>query len=776
MLRIIFLFLVGTLALSNFQAKSQQIYFPHQASNAVVSELPKEIKQLAQHTKEIYQTPEQQKRASNYHHNLAMLHMANLAHINAKQALQLAQANHRGNNPYFAALAWMPHMLYTQVQIKITSKPQSFAKTFKPIFEQAYKQLDTQTIPWVQAYLTKDVSMLRKNLDRLLKQHEKQDSIRLRDALQLCRAYVDYQVYKTISPIIEPILQTKEAQQLIFQDSVRIKTPEGHYISAVIARPRKAQSPLPTIFYFNIYAEGKIDRWNFRVAKEAAMRGYVGVVAFPRGKRYSSGQTIPYEYDHQDTYAVIDWISKQTWSNGKVGMYGGSYCGFTQWAATKKLHPALKTIVPAAAVAPGIDVPMENNVFMNFVYSWIPYVTNKQYLDYDAYRDRRRWNNLLQTWYTKGQAYQNLDKIDGVPNPTFQRWVKHPSYDAYWQAMIPYQQEFAKIDIPVLNISGYYDGGQISALYYLKEHYKYRKDAEHYFLIGPWGHFGCQGFPTTTIGGYTIDPVANLNIHQIIYQWFEYTLRGGAKPEILKNKVNYQVMGANEWKHATSLEKVGSQSLKFYLSNQPSGITFSSMYGGKQPFYTLASKSPQQAGYLEQTVDFAQRAPNQQHNYFTSQVVNPKLTLGNGLAFATSPFPKDVTIAGTYSAALQVTINKKDLDCSMVLYEQTPDGKFFKLTNRYLGRASYAQSNCKRALLTPGQKHLIPVTNTRMTARKIRKGSRLVVVLNANKHPYDQINYGTGKEVSSESIKDAKTPLRVKWHNDGYIQIPIVKD
>ena len=776
MLRVIFLFLIGILTLSNFQARGQQIYFPHQASNAEASQLPNKIKQLAQHAKDIYQTPERQKNAPNYHHNLAMLYMASLEHISAKQTLQSAQANYQGNNPYFATLAWMPHRLYTQTQIKATFSSQSFAKTFQPIFEQAYEQLDDKTTPWVQSYLTKDVSMLRKNLDRLLKQHKKKDSIGLREALRLCRAYTDYQVYKTITPIIEPILQAKEAKHLIFQDSVRIKTPEGHYISAIIARPRKAQSPLPTIFYFNIYAEGKIDRWNFRVAKEAAMRGYVGVVAFPRGKRYSSGQTVPYEHDHQDTYAVINWISKQTWSNGKVGMYGGSYCGFTQWAATKKLHPALKTIVPAAAVAPGIDVPMENNVFMNFVYSWIPYVTNKQYLDYDAYQDRKRWNNLLQTWYKEGQAYQNLDKIDKTPNPTFQRWIKHPSYDAYWQTMIPYQQEFAKIDIPVLNISGYYDGGQISALYYLKEHYKYRKNAEHYFLIGPWGHFGCQSFPDTKIGGYTIDPVANLNIHQVIYEWFEYTLRGGDKPKILKNKINYQVMGTNEWKHATSLEKVGNQSLKLYLSKQQSGITYHSMYGGKQQFYTLTSKPPQQVGHLAQKVNFAQRDPSQQHNYFTSQVVNPKLTLGNGLAFATLPFTKDLIIAGTYSAALQVTINKKDLDCSIVLYEQTPDGKFFKLTNRYLGRASYAKNNCKRVLLTPGQKHRIPVTNTRMTARKISKGSRLVVVLNVNKHPYDQINYGTGKEVSSESIKDAKTPLQVKWHNDSYIQISIVKD
>ena len=60
-----------------------------------------------------------------------------------------------------------------------------------------------------------------------------------------------------------------------------------------------------------------------------------------------------------------------------------------------------------------------------------------------------------------------------------------------------------------------------------------------------------------------------------------------------------------------------------------------------------------------------------------------------------------------------------------------------------------------------------------MTSKKIKKGSRLIVVLNINKHPFEQLNYGTGKDVSNETIKDAKIPLKVKWYNNSYIKIPI---
>jgi predicted acyl esterase len=123
--------------------------------------------------------------------------------------------------------------------------------------------------------------------------------------------------------------------------------------------------------------------------KEAADRGYVGVMAYTRGKRFSKSEIYPYETDGKDAYDVIDWISKQPWCNGKIGMYGGSYNGFTQWAAAKNLHPALKTIVPYVANRPGMGLPMENNIFINPNYEWSFYVGNNKYLDNKTGDDRR---------------------------------------------------------------------------------------------------------------------------------------------------------------------------------------------------------------------------------------------------------------------------------------------------------------------------------------------------------------------------------------------------
>jgi putative CocE/NonD family hydrolase len=723
--------------------------------------LYQEIKSLAERGLAIYT-----KRKKPKLYTLGLLYRGAANHSKALATLLKNQDEEVQGNPYTGKLSLLAQILYAKTKAKQANSQQSFASLFSPVFQETYNKLSDKAKPWAPSYLAQDPTAFKNQYFSIYKQFEGKDSVGLLDAVYLCRSYANYQMYKAITPLVKPLLKAEDNKRYILSDSVMIKMPDGEYISAIVVRKKGVTTPLPTIFYYNIYAQGKIDNGNTRIAKEAALHGYVGVVAFPRGKRYSTGKIRPYETESRDAYHIIDWISKQKWNNGKVGMYGGSYCGFTQWAATKRLHPALKTIVPSAAVAPGLDVPMENNVFFNFTYNWVAYTTNNAYLDRDTYYDNNRWKKLFDEWYKKGTPHKDLDKIDGQPNEVYRRWLQHPSYDAYWQAMIPYQKEFAKINIPILSTTGYFDGGQISTLYYVKQHYKYRPNAEHYLLIGPWGHFGCQGFPSASFGGYQTDKAAQISIHQVIYQWFDYVLKGGKKPAILKDKINYQVMGANNWGHAASLDRMYERKVRFYLNP-----TLDAQSKHKNKFYQLVRQRPNTPKHIGQKVDFAQR--DQQNSVGSWRVIQQKINTGNGLVFATPTFDKPMIISGAYTGKLVATINKKDMDCAIVLYEQTAEGDFFKLTQRYIGRASYAHNKSKRQLLTPGKKETIPFNNTRITARKLGKGSRLVMVLNVNKNRDLQINYGTGKEVSSESMKDAKTPLKVKWHNESYIDIPL---
>ena len=546
---------------------------------------------------------------------------------------------------------------------------------------------------------------------------------------------------------------------LYIRDSVLIKAKDGALISAIIARKKGVTGPQPCILHFTIYARlSDMDRR----CKDAAEHGYVGIVAYTRGKRESPNDPVPYEFDGNDVNDVIEWISKQPWCNGKVGMYGGSYTGFTQWAATKHLHPALKTIVPSASVAPGLDVPMTNNIVMSFTFPWTYYVTNNKFLDEKDYRDTI-WGSTYFKWYAAGTAYPTLDSIAGrAPNKIFRTWLKHPYYDAYWQKMIPYKKEFSKINIPVLTTTGYFDDGQIGATYYLREHYKYNPKAEHYMLIGPYGHFGSQGFPDSVYSGYTLDHVANISIHDIIFQWFDYVLKGKPKPAMLKDKVNFEVMGANEWKHVHSLKQMANDTLKFYLSDVASDT-----------IYSLKKIPPAKKGFVLQTVDFNGRNSINQ-NYWRGFIIWDSIAGDNGVMYITDPLENDITISGSFLGQMKTSINKKDLDFSINLFEQMPDGRFFYLSC-FMGRASYAKDILKRQLLTPGKIETIPFTNSYISVKKLSKGSRVIALVNVNKSPFEQINYGTGKDVNEETIKDAKEPLKVKWYNDSFIKIPVMR-
>ena len=123
---------------------------------------------------------------------------------------------------------------------------------------------------------------------------------------------------------------------------------------------------------------------------------------------------------------------------------------------------------------------------------------------------------------------------------------------------------------------------------------------------------------------------------------------------------------------------------------------------------------------------------------------------------------------------LDFVVNKRDMDLNIVLYELMPSGEYFQLSH-YLGRASYVRDRSRRHLLVPGKRTRLDISSGRMTSRKLGAGSRLVVVLRIYKQPDAQLNYGTGRDVSDESIADAREPLAIRWYATSYVDVPVRK-
>jgi uncharacterized protein len=144
----------------------------------------------------------------------------------------------------------------------------------------------------------------------------------------------------------------------------------------------------------------------------------------------------------------------------------------------------------------------------------------------------------------------------------------------------------------------------------------------------------------------------------------------------------------------------------------------------------------------------------------------------NALVFATAPLTRPTEVDGLFHGRFMVTVNKRDFDLAVDFYEQRADGRYLSLAS-YLGRASYMADRGRRRLLTPERPTNLAFDSQTLTARLLSRGSRIVAIVGAPKRPDVQINYGTGKDVSDESIADAGTPLKVRWLRGSYLELGV---
>ena len=506
-------------------------------------------------------------------------------------------------------------------------------------------------------------------------------------------------------------------------------------LCGLVVRPKNAAAKLPALLELTIYAD-----WTSLMsfsARMAASHGYAAVIALVRGKGCSEGRPVPYVTNADDAVAAIDWIAGQPWSDGRVGMFGGSYSGGSAWAAAKRMPKALKAIAVGAPVGPGIDVPMENGIFWNFVYPWPFFTTDDKWLDNDVYNDRERWQRLDRNYYLSGRPYRELPLIDGKPNPVFESWISHPEYDAFWQAMSPFGEEFARIDIPVLQTAGYYSGGPGAATYYFEQHYRYRPDAQHYLVLGPWNHGEAQhgtlrlnGTHEAEIDGYPLDEAAKIDLEDLRYRWFDHVLRGEPRPALLADRVNYEVTGANLWKHAPSLAAMASSTLRLTLASDQ---TVTVDYSDRKD---VDRKVPG-GNYLDKAIDEA-----------------------HGVVFESAPVTAPTEISGLLKGHLDFTTNKQSVDCEVDVYALGKSGEYFALAPWW--------SRVRRAP--------VDFEGMRVMSHLLQPGDRVVAVLRVLKEQGREINYGSAREVSRQSLaRDAGKPMRVTWLATSHVDLPVAR-
>jgi len=547
-----------------------------------------------------------------------------------------------------------------------------------------------------------------------------------------------------------------------FQWSVMVPMRDGVRLHASLYSPRAtdAPAPAPCVFTLTPYTTQTYhDRGVYY-----ASHGFPFLVVDSRGRGDSEGQFRPFIQEAQDGYDVVEWLARQPYCNGKVAMSGGSYTGYDQWATAKEFPPHLATIVPTAAPYAGVDFPMRGGNFYPYLVQWLT-LTGGHTLQGNVAGDGPFWNSRFREWFESGRPFAEIDKQTGSVWPAFQEWITHPDVDAYWDQYNPSPDQYARLSIPVLTITGSYDDDQPGAIAHYRQFMKYAsKEARgrHFLIIGPWDHAGTHA-AAAQVGGLSFGPASLLNIAQLHVDWYAWTMSGGPKPDFLKQPVAYYVAGAGAevWRYADTLDAVTREQRVLYLSSNGdandvfhSGSLRDSLVPGGRPDSYIYDPRDTGSAALEEKSDPA-------------SLTDQTLLLANHgklLVYHSEPFAQDTEVSGFFSFSTWIAIDQPDTDFSVAIHEIRADGTSVLLT-RDIQRARYRESQRHPQLITTREPLNYQFSGFTFVARRLARGSRLRLVIAPVNSIFAQKNHNSGGDVSRESVEDSHV-VTVKLYHD----------
>ena len=532
----------------------------------------------------------------------------------------------------------------------------------------------------------------------------------------------------------------------------------------------------PTIFTLTPYVADTLHER----AVYFAGQGYVYVAVDCRGRGNSGGRFEANINEDLDGHDIVQWLSHQAWCDGSVTMWGGSYAGFNQWMTLKEFPQALKTIVPAAATKPGIDFPVEGNVFHCEALQWESLVRGKTPNNF-IYDDISFWKNKYFELYKNHLPFCQLDSVAGLPSASFQKALSHYKLDAFHDAMDLTPEQYRRIDIPILSITGYYDDDQLGAMHFYQKHMRYGSQSgreQHYLLIGPWDHSGTRT-PKSNVGGVEMGEACLLDMNKLHTQWYDWVLRNGPRPGLFKKRICYFLTAANEWKYADSLDTISNETRCLYLN---------SFHG--QANDVMRSGSLDESGVLQSVPDTytynpLDTRPGELEMNSESFVNYEGWVTEQGIAYCCSntaliyhsaAFSKNTEITGHVKLVAWIEMNVPDTDFLITLSEILETGESIRLSQSTL-RARYRESLREEILIEPGVVNKFEFGGFPFFSRLLAKGSRLRLIIRAPNSIYLEKNYNSGGLVSAESAKDAKTATIKLYHDSKYqsqLQLPIV--
>jgi len=546
-------------------------------------------------------------------------------------------------------------------------------------------------------------------------------------------------------------LLSKAEHEVVVEANVGVPMRDSVELATAIYRP-DGEGPFPTILVRTPYKKELVDLQ----ARFYARRGYVFAVQDVRGRFGSPGEWVPFVHEADDGFDTIEWLAEQPWSNGKVGMIGGSYLGWVQWWAASRHPPHLVTMIPnVSPPAPYFNFPCEQGaLFLATALWWASVVEKEMTADLTGLSLRESFE-LMDRGKLDHLPVIELDEIIlGEKNSYWREWLAHPDYDDYWRS-IGFMDAMKEMNIPVYHQSGWFDGDGIgSKLNYagmVAHGHQYQK-----LVLGPWGHTDRD----TRFGPHGIDwgPEAVIDLQRSYLRWMDRWLKGidnGIDEEPL---VSLFVMGSNDWLHGRTYPLEGTLLTPFYLASEGDADSFD----GKG----ILSREPPGA---------ALSFPDQ----FVYDPGDPTPSDPKGrkdlLVYRTPPADEAWTFAGPISAVLHAASSARDTDWVMRLAKIDAKGRPLQVGQGVI-RARHRESFSTPRLLEPGRVYEYRI-DLWQAAVTIEKGEHLVLVVSSALFPrYSRnLNLGGNNETGRDYVSAEQTIYHDVDH-PSHLVLPVIAE
>jgi len=566
-------------------------------------------------------------------------------------------------------------------------------------------------------------------------------------------------LFLLLTLLLSPLLAAEHYAVKVERD-VPAKMRDGVTLRADVYRP-DADGKFPVLLKRTPYNKSGSGHEN-DFAREAASHGYIAIMQDVRGRYTSEGEWYPFIHEAEDGYDSVEWAAALPYSDGRVGMWSGSYVGATQMLAASAHPPHLAGICPVVTAS---------NYHDGWTYQGGAF---EQWFD-ESWTSGLAQDTLNRSIQRSSNARLGQDVLpltnyplfnlpaSGAANvttpalaPYFLDWLSHPSYDDYWKA-VSIEAHYADIRVPVLHIAAWYDiflGGSLRNYMGLKAHAatdEARKGQHLLVVVG--GHAGGG----RKIGDLDFGPEAGkFEETEITLRWYDFLFKGIQNEFASGKPITIFVMGLNQWRQEDDWPLARAKATKYFLHSQ--GSANSSRGNGSLSTSAPASEPadkftydpekpvPTIGGPLCCDSSHLAPGPKDQHTLEARDDV---------LIYSTPPLEHDLEVTGPVRLEIFASSSAVDTDFTGKLVDVYPDGTAINITEGIL-RAKFRDSQETPALLTPGKVYSLAI-DLWATSNVFRAGHRIRLEISSSNFPRFDRNLNTGESAATSGKWAAAT-------------------